>query len=71
MISKEDLNKLREDYPIGCKVKLISMNDRFAPPVGTIGTVKGVDDIGTIHVDWQTGSSLGVLFMQDSCVKIN
>ena len=71
MISKEDLNKLREEYPIGCKVKLISMNDSFAPPVGTIGTVKGVDDIGTIHVNWQTGSSLGVLFMQDSCIKIS
>ena len=41
------------------------MDDIQAPPIGTLGTVKHVDDIGTIHVSWDTGSGLGVVFGED------
>ena len=55
------LKRLRERYPEGKKVRLIQMNDIQAPPVGTIGIIKGVDDMGTIHVKWDNGSSLGLV----------
>lgn len=61
-----DVNKLRETYPEGTKVKLISMDDQQAPLPGTIGTVRFVDDAGTIHVSWETGSSLGLIPGEDS-----
>ena len=32
--------------------------------------VRGVDDVGTIHVNWDCGSSLGVCYGEDSCSKI-
>ena len=37
---------------------------------GDKGTVTGVDDIGTIFVNWDSGSSLGVAFGEDLCRKI-
>lgn len=45
----------------GTRVRLIAMDDRQAPPRGTEGTVQFVDDAGTIHVQWDTGSSLGLV----------
>lgn len=45
----------------GTRVRLIAMDDRQAPPRGTEGTVQFVDDAGTIHVQWDTGSSLGLI----------
>lgn len=37
------------------------MEDEFAPPVGTIGEVQFVDDIGSVYIRWQNGSSLAVI----------
>lgn len=67
---KEIVNNIKKMYPKGTRVKLIDMDDKQAPPVGTKGTVTFVDDIGTIHVQWDNGSSLGVAFEEDSCKKI-
>ena len=66
-ISKKLLEDLRERYPKWTRVELIRMDDPQAPPVGTRGTVTAVDDIGTIHVKWDTGSSLGVAYGEDQC----
>lgn len=41
---------LRAEYPKGSRVALVKMDDVQAPPLGTQGTVQGVDDIGTIMV---------------------
>ena len=60
--SNEIIVGLRERFPKGCRVELIRMDDPQAPPVGTKGTVTHVDDIGTIHVAWDNGSSLGVVY---------
>ncbi len=46
------------------------MDDVQAPPVGTHGTVTGVDDLGTIMVDWDNGSKLGIALGEDICKKI-
>ena len=46
------------------------MDDVQAPPLGTKGTVVAVDDIGTIHVKWDNGSSLGIVLGEDLCRKV-
>lgn len=45
----------------GMRVKLIYMEDPQAPAPGTEGTVQFIDDMGTIHVAWDTGCSLGLV----------
>ena len=69
-ISRVMLEQLRECYPAGTRVELVKMDDVQAPPVGTKGTVVDVDDIGTIHVKWDTGSSLGIVAGEDLCRKV-
>ena len=59
--SREAVQALRERYPRGTTVELASMEDAFAPPAGTRGKVIEVDDAGTVHVAWSTGSSLGLI----------
>lgn len=70
MISKEIIKDLRKIYPVGARVKLLSMEDEQAPPTGTLGTVCGVDDIGSILVKWDNGSTLNVLYRVDNVKKI-
>ena len=65
--NKEIIEHLRRTYPAGTTVELVHMNDDHAPPAGTRGTEIFVDDIGTIHVRWNTGSSLGLAFGEDVC----
>lgn len=69
-IRKEVLEKLRKQYSPGTRVELIRMEDIQAPPTGTQGTVIGVDDIGSIMVSWDNGSSLSVVYGEDSCRKL-
>lgn len=70
-IDPDLIKKLREEYPKDTRVVLEQMNDQQAPPVGIHGTVKHVDDIGTIHVHWDNGSSLGIVYGEDRCRKEN
>ena len=51
---------LKEQYPAGTRIMLKRMDDIQAPPFGTLGTVQGVDAIGNILVQWDTGSTLSV-----------
>ena len=60
-INRKRVEVLRLQYPQGCTIELVSMDDEHAPPAGTKGTVLHVDDIGTIHTAWETGSTLGVV----------
>lgn len=68
--NKETLTLLRVCYPAGTRVELIRMDDPQAPPVGTKGTVLGVDDVGSILVAWDNGSGLNVAFGEDICRKV-
>ena len=70
IISKEALQALRERFPKGTRVELVQMDDPQAPLIGTKGTVISVDDIGTIHVKWDSGSGLGVAYGEDVCRKL-
>ena len=69
----EQLKVLRKQYPKGCRVRLNRMDDPYRLDLkeGSLGTVRFVDDIGTIHVAWDCGSSLGVVFDEDSCTRID
>jgi hypothetical protein len=47
------------------------MEDPFRHiPEGTEGTVDCVDDTGTIHVAWDTGNHLGIVYGEDACEKV-
>ncbi|MGI5965431.1 MAG: DUF4314 domain-containing protein [Anaerotruncus rubiinfantis] len=70
-VSDEIVERLRREYPAGTRVQLVRMGDVQAPPIGTLGTVKGVDDIGSILVAWDTGSGLSVAYGEDLCRKVN
>lgn len=61
-MTKEELLK---KYPVGSRVRLLKMDDIQAPPIGTLGTVKGVDDILSILVSWDNGSGLNVVYGED------
>lgn len=68
--SRQIIEKLRAEYPAGIQVELVKMDDMQAPPVGTKGTVIGVDDIGSIMVKWDNGSGLHIVYGEDACKKI-
>ena len=59
------VEQLREQYPAGTRVRLLAMDDFQAPPLGTMGTVRWVDDTGSIKVAWDNGSSLNVIYGVD------
>lgn len=59
--------RYREAYPPGTRIMLLSMgNDPNPVESGTRGTVRAVDDIGTLHCDFDNGRSLGVVPGEDS-----
>jgi len=70
LVKREIVNWLKSNYPKGTRVKLIQMDDFQAPPIGTLGTVKHVDDCGTIHIEWDNGSSLGAVYGEDIIRKV-
>ena len=48
--------------PVGARVRLIRCDDPYTHlRPGTKGTVGSVDDMGTVHVYWDNGSSLGMV----------
>ena len=61
----------RKQYPNGTRVELLKMDDAQAPPLGTKGTVTGVDDTASILVNWDTGSSLNVIYGEDLVKKVS
>lgn len=70
-IHPEMLKQLKIYYTSGTRVILVRMNDPYTKlQPGARGTVTSVDDIGTIHVNWDCGSSLGVVYGEDLCRKI-
>ena len=66
----EEVLRIRKQYPAGTRVELVKMDDPQAPPIGTKGTVRGVDDIGGIMVAWDNGCGLSVAFGVDVCRKV-
>lgn len=69
--NEKTVASIRERYPVGCRVELLRMDDVQAPPIGTKGTVRGVDDAGSIMVSWDNGSGLSVAYGDDLCRRIS
>ena len=70
-VKREIVERLRKQYSAGTRVELVRMNDEQAPPIGTHGTVNGVDDLGSIMVSWDNGGSLSLVYGEDLCKKID
>lgn len=69
--SRKVVEGIRKRYPVGSRVELVFMDDIKAPPIDTKGTVRGVDDIGSIMVSLDNGSSLSIAYGEDSCRRIS
>ena len=68
---REIVERIKQHYPAGCRVELVRMDDPQAPPIGTKGTVTGVDDTGSILMNWDNGSGLNVVYGEDSVRKVS
>lgn len=69
--NKETVERIRREYPAGARVELVRMEDVQAPPVGTKGTVLGVDDTGSLLMRWDNGSGLNVVYGEDIVRKVD
>lgn len=68
--SREVVEKVHREFPEGTRVELVRMDDAQAPPAGTQGVVRDVDDAGSLLVSWDNGSSLNVIYGVDLVRKI-
>lgn len=71
LLTRGTIEMLKDNFPRGCRVELTRMDDPQAPPIGTEGTVIGVDATGTVHVNWDNGSRLGVIYCVDGFRRID
>ena len=68
---RETVTRVRAEFPPGTRVELVWMDDPQAPPIGTKGTVVRVDDIASMCMRWDNGSSLHVVYGEDVVKKID
>ena len=67
MNNRKQVERIKERYPIGTRIELLStMDDIQGVEKGIKGTVIGVDDIGTIHMKWDNGRGLGLIPGEDN-----
>lgn len=70
-MNRFQVSLLREYYKKGMRVRLININDNLTSlKCGDKGTITGVDDIGQIHVNWDTGSTLALVYSDDDFIII-
>ena len=61
------VRRMKEQYPPGTRIQLDYMGDDPRPiEPGTKGTVRTVDDMGTVHCDFDNGRRLGLVPVEDS-----
>jgi hypothetical protein len=68
--SREIVERVRKEYPVGTRVVLVKMDDSQAPPIGTLGTVKGIDDTASIMIRWDNGCGLSAVYGEDIVKKV-
>jgi len=70
--SRELVSSIREMFPAGTKVRLNYTSDPYTKmSYGELGAVSFVDDSGTIFIDWDCGSKLGMVYGEDSISIMN
>ena len=70
LLTANAITQIKQNYPPGTRIQLIHMEDNWAVPSGTRGTVECVDDQGQIHPKWDNGRSLAVLPQVDQFRKL-
>ena len=64
--SREEILTVRAKYPAGTRIRLISMEDPYAPiKPGTCGTIMSVDDLGDLIMKWDNGRMLAIVPEED------
>ena len=62
---------IRRRYPVGSRILLLQMGDDPRPiPPNTMGTVVAVDDMGTVHCNFDNGRRLGLIPGEDVFHKV-
>ena len=65
--TKDEIEFRKNLYKQGTRIELIEMNDPYSKlKSGERGFVRKVDDIGTVHIDWDCGSRLGAVYGEDA-----
>lgn len=59
-MNRDNVQRIKKEYKVGTIIEIIAMEGENIPS-GTKGSVQHVDDIGTIHMSWNNGSSLGLV----------
>ena len=67
---RDTVERVKKEYPAGTRVILEQMEDPQSPPVGTMGTVLGVDDTASLLMKWDNGSGLNVVYGEDRVKKM-
>ena len=71
-IKSSEIQKIKQRYPIGTRVQLLYTSDPYTRvKCGNLGSVAFVDDIGTVHVNWDGKGMLGMILNEDKIVKIS
>ncbi len=71
MLRTQQLQIIRQQFPKDTRVRLVNCNDPYTRlPPGLCGTVDSVDDAGTIHLNWDNGSNLGICLDDGDLVEI-
>lgn len=65
MRPSEEVEKIKKLFPVGTRVRLIQMDDSQAVPSGTLGTVDHIDDDGQLHMKWDNGRTLALIYGVD------
>lgn len=65
MLKREEVERIKQQYPKGTPIRLYSMEGEQTVPPGSRGVVEHVDDIGQIHMKWKNGSHLALNVEED------
>lgn len=66
-----EIRKLRKRFPAGCRIELLAIADPYlGPNPGEQGTVQGVDDLGQIKVQWDSGIAISIVPEEDKFVRV-
>ena len=69
-LTSKEVVEIQSNYPPGTRILLNHMEDQWAVPSGTRGTVEHVDDAGQIHPKWDNGRTLAIIPQVDSFRKL-
>lgn len=70
MRPSEEVEMIKSMFPTGTKIRLLSMDDLQPIAYDTIGIVNFVDDDGQLHMKWDNGRTLALIYGVDKFEKV-